>query len=179
MLTHSCRNTPRAAAHTMAAPNLAVIQGQMTSSPAPMARPTMTAPGPVIFQKGFVTGGKSASRRGRVLRIYKTPETGSNVSRYVRRVGRLAPPGTLLPTLSKLNFQDTPPLSRRIHKFSAAAPPSSALAAFPLLGLLDRVTTMPAVPSEVKPCQHGACGPSLRQLMNFPGYNEKPGATNG
>ena len=60
-------------------------------------------------------------------------------------------------------------LARKIHKFSAAAPPSSTLAAFPLLGLLDRVTTMPAGPSEVKPCQRGACGPSLRKLMNLPG----------
>ena len=66
-------------------------------------------------------------------------------------------------------------LARKIHKFSAAAPPSSALAAFPLLGLLDRVTTMPAVPSEVKPCQRGACGPSLRKLMNFPGYSSVAG----
>jgi hypothetical protein len=66
MLTQYWRKTPSAAAHAMTAPNFAVIQGQMTSSPAPMARPTMTAPGPVIFQKGFWTEGRSASRRDRI-----------------------------------------------------------------------------------------------------------------
>ena len=55
---------PRTAAHAIPAPNLAVIQGQRTSSPEPMANPTMTAPGPVIFQKLFSRVGRSFSSRG-------------------------------------------------------------------------------------------------------------------
>ena len=62
MLIQSCRKTPRAAAHIISAPNFAVIHGQRMSSPEPTAIPTMTAPGPVIFQNPASRSGMSAER---------------------------------------------------------------------------------------------------------------------
>ena len=58
--TQTWRKTPSAAAHSMTAPNLAVIHGQTTISPAPIERPTSTAPGPLICQKERVRFGRSA-----------------------------------------------------------------------------------------------------------------------
>ena len=70
MLIQSCRNTPSAAAHIISAPNLAVIHGHRMSSPEPTAMPTMTAPGPVIFQKPASRSGMSAERSDGMSSIF-------------------------------------------------------------------------------------------------------------
>ena len=65
-LSQSCRKTPSAAAQTMLAPNLAVIHGHSTISPAPMDSPTSTAPGPANCQKDCVRRGRSAGLSGAI-----------------------------------------------------------------------------------------------------------------
>src|SRR5262245_19279956 len=55
-------NTPPTAAHVMTAPYCAVTRGQTMSSPAPIANPTSTAPGPTSSQNEPGRGGRSASR---------------------------------------------------------------------------------------------------------------------
>lgn len=57
MLIHICRKTPSTAAHIMVVPNFAVIHGQSTISPEPMARPIMMAPGPASCQNERLRAG--------------------------------------------------------------------------------------------------------------------------
>ena len=60
-------------------------------------------------------------------------------------------------------------LARIIHKFSTAAAPSSALAAFCSVGLLDVLHKYDCGGLGRRPCQDGSVTASLRKLMNYSG----------
>ena len=62
-----------------------------------------------------------------------------------------------------------PNLARIIHKFSATAVQSSALAVLCSVGLLDGPHEYDCGGLGRKPCQDGAFTASLRELMNYPG----------
>ena len=76
---------------------------------------------------------------------------------------RPGPPGSL-PAAPAAD--SSPPAGTAL---SGARPDPEPVSLAPSSGSSTECTTMPAVPSEVKPCQRGACGPSLRKLLKFPG----------
>ena len=86
MLIQSCRKTPSAAAQIITAPNLAVTQGHTASSPAPIARPIMIAPGPASCQKDSLRAGRFSSRSGGMgTGMWRPPAGAGRAARQLLR----------------------------------------------------------------------------------------------